>query len=516
MLRFLPVLTGLLLAAAFPKASRGAIAWLAFIPLLIFLFHAETRWKAFRGGFLAAVIQLFISLIWIPPVLGRYGGLSSVLAWIAYAFLVSGLACYTAFACAAMKHLMIRGRSNSFLLLFPVIWVMMEYAQTLTPFGGFPWLLTGYTQSSRLAIIQMADITGVYGLSFLILCMNTAIAWICIPKNRGRVAYVILIAAGFLVAGSLVYGQFSLRYWSNIHPDFNVAMLQGNISIEDPEEIMAEKFQQGYLQMAEALGTSKIDLLILPESPTPILFQYNTAYRQSLEQLSRRFPLGMIFNNIRPAEEREGYFNSAYFINRKGIVAGVYDKIHLVPFGEYIPMRKLFFFYETIAQDAGDFLAGKDYRIIEIEKRPSNAIICFEAIFPQLVRRFVKNGSQLIINLTNDGWYGKSAAPYQHLAITRLRAVENRRYLIRATNSGFSAVIEPCGRIQPTTGLMQKAIGQGRFSFITEKSFYSRNGDVFVFLCAIILAGFAFMAEIRNTTILKGKVSGGINARRTE
>jgi apolipoprotein N-acyltransferase len=180
------------------------------------------------------------------------------------------------------------------------------------------------------------------------------------------------------------------------------------------------------------------------------------------------------------------YFNSAYFLDSTGSLAGIYDKIHLVPFGEYIPLKKIFFFSEAITKDVGEFFPGKEYKVVRIGGRPANAVICFEAVFPDLVRRFVNRGSQLIINLTNDGWYGNSAAPYQHFAIARFRAVENRRYFIRAANTGISAIIEPSGKIQSSSGLLHEAVCEGRFEFIDKQTIYTRYGNLLVFLCAII------------------------------
>jgi apolipoprotein N-acyltransferase len=497
MLRFLPVLTGFLLVASFPRIHQGYLAWVAWIPLLVFIFYSKSAARAFVGGFIAAAIEFFILFIWIPPVIERYsGGSSTVMAWVAYGLMVSILACYPAIACALTKRLMVRG-GNSFLLLLPAIWVLLEFAQSVFPFGGLPWLLAGYSQTGYLPIMQMADITGVYGISFLILWTNTAIAFLFLRVPR-RAAYVPALVAGVALAAGLLYGSSSLRRWGSIPPVFSVAMLQGNILFEDSEAVQVEKFRKGYRRMADSLKNN-IDLLILPESPTPVLFQYDTSYRQELGNLAARYPLGLVFNNIdrRDLEGEGRYFNSAFFLDGNGMLKGIYDKMHLVPFGEYFPFKHLFFFTEIVSKDVGEFHAGRDFRIVEIGNHPSNAIICFEAVFPSLVRRFVEKGSQLIVNLTNDGWYGRSVAPYQHLEIARWRAVENRRYLLRATNSGFSAVIEPTGNIQSATGLMQEGICEGRFAFISEKTIYTRYGNILVFLCAIISIGSAILAELR-------------------
>jgi len=484
----LPVLSGILLAASFPRMGQGWLAWAALIPLILFLDQAKSRRIAFYGGFLTGVIEFFILMRWIPNVLSHYGSLSPVFAWILYGLFVCVLACYPAIACAVSKHWMLRC-GNRLLLSFPLVWVLMEYAQTYAPLGGLPWLCAGYTQTKYLAILQIAEITGIYGISFLLLSFNTAIAWLILQKGRRWLDYTPLITAVLLIVVCLIFGQMRLGRWQMVKPGFQAAMLQGNISFDDPDAVLMDKSRYGYVRMADKLAPNKPDLLILPESPTPIFYQESYSYRRTMEQLSARYPLGLVLSNVNYREnDRDSiYFNSAFFLDRNGVLTGIYDKIHLVPFGEYIPFEKFFFFAETISKDVGGFSSGTTYRTFNVGNHPANAIICFEAIFPGLVRRFVNIGSQLIINLANDGWYGISDAPYQHLEITRLRAIENRRYLLRATNSGISAIIEPTGRIQTSTGLMKKAVCLGKFDFIKEKTFYTQYGDVFVFLCAIIL-----------------------------
>jgi apolipoprotein N-acyltransferase len=258
--------------------------------------------------------------------------------------------------------------------------------------------------------------------------------------------------------------------------------------------------------MADRLKPGDADLLILPEAPSPVGFEQDAEYRASMERLASRFKFGLVFNNI--ASEDSGdehrYFNSAYFMNPNGELCGRYDKIHLVPFGEYIPLKRFFAFAQTISRDVGDFSPGKESRLATIDGQPANAIICFEAVFPNIARRMVLAGSRLIINLTNDAWYGASAAPYQHLLMTRWRALENRRFLLRATNSGISAIIDPLGRVQVSTGILREEICVGSFAFIGESSFYSLHGDWFPRLCAMItiaLLLYGLVAPFRNRAV---------------
>lgn len=514
MLFLLPVLTGILLTLSFPRSDLGWLAWPAYAPLVVFVFRAGSPAKAFSGGFVAGAIQYFVLLIWMPEVLISYGGLPAVLAWLGYTLLIAVLACYPA-AASLLSGFLIKRCGPTFILAFPAIWICMEYLQTVSPFGGLPWLLAGYTQFRFIRLIQIADITGVYGISFLILSFGTAVAWIIVNRGRNLRAYVPLALACAFAVGALSYGGAALERWSAGEPQYRVAMLQGNISFDDPEALLMDKVHTGYVRMADGLDSSVTDLLILPEAPTPLSYDADSGYRRTLQDLARRFRFGLVFNNIR--ESGSGgtrlFYNSAYFLDGKGMLQGVYDKIHLVPFGEYIPLRKLLFFIDIISKDVGEFAAGRNYALIETAGRPVSAVICFEAVFPQLVREFVRQGSQLIVNITNDRWYGDSDAPFQHLAIVRMRAIENRRYLLRAANSGISAVVEPSGRITSSTGILQEAVCQGSFDFQTYRTLYTRYGDFFVFLCAIISCGLSVFAMRKCSK--DAADSGGMNARRT-
>ncbi len=514
---FLPVLTGFLLLATFPRADQSYLAWVAFVPLIVFVYRTQTANRAFWGGFAAGFSGHFGLLIWIPRVLENYGGMSGVLAWLCHGLLVAMLACYPAAACAMTKFLM-RRRGSGFILLLPVIWVLLEYAQTHSPFGGFPWLLAGYSQSAYLNLIQIADVTGVYGISFLILGFNTAVVWMVFHKGQAGSLWPLVAACAMLVF-SLFYGTRSLNRWKNIDSPFHAALLQGNLSAEDSEQVLTEKFQRGYVRMADTLKSPKKDLLVLPESPTPVMFQHDPEYVQVFERLAQRHQFGLIFNNVRSMEIEgiDRYLNSAYFLNGNGVPVGVYDKVHLVPFGEYIPLERIFFFAETVSKDVGSFYPGNDFLVVSLGKHRANAIICFEAVFPALVRKFVRKGSQLVVNLTNDEWYGDSAAPYQHFAMARWRAIENRRYLLRAANSGISAIVEPTGRVQISTEILQEAVCEGRFAFLEHKTFYTRYGDVFIFACAIIVVGFfivAFMADSISPRFFNRRLRRFFDARR--
>ncbi len=486
-LALLPVLGGLLGFASLPTMGQAYLAWIAQVPLILFVLRSRSGPKAFFGGVAAGFVQFSLLLSWIPPVLVQYGNIPAVLAWFLFALLMIVLALYPGLACA-VTGISLRHGGKVMVLFFPFTWVATELLRGFSPFGGFPWMLTGYSQTDNLRVIQIADIAGVYGVSFVILCCNAGIAWLIDRGARGLRNYLPALGAAGLLGVCLAYGSQSLHHWQGLSPRYRAALLQGNISADDPDNVMRYEFEQGYLLMAAGIKEPGVDLLVLPESPAPISFQSDPEYRRKLQDLARHYRLGIVLSNIAfpeaPGDQR--YFNSAYFLAQDGGVRGRYDKIHLVPFGEYVPLKSMFFFMQSITQEVSDFSPGDEPLVVDTPAGGMNAIICFEAAFPELVRRFVTKGSRLVINLTNDGWYGDSAAPYQHLAMARWRAVENRRYLLRAANSGISAIVDPAGRITASTRLLRKDICFGRFDFVSCQTFYARRGDLAAVLCAII------------------------------
>lgn len=493
-----PAAGGLAAYASLPGVGLAPAAWVALAPLGAFLVLDAGRRRAFAGGLVFGIAQYFPLLIWIPPVLVRFGGIAPPLAWALYAGMVVFLALFPAVASLAARYV-IEGLGPRGVLALPFIWVAMELARAHVGFGGFPWLQIGYSQTEWLRLIQIADTTGVYGVTFLVAWINAAVVD-ALARRRGRWGRLAPLGAGLvMVVGALAYGTAALGRWSAMPADRRAALLQGDVTFEDPRAIQEWKFGQGYLEMARALGGEGIDLALLPESPAPLDYASDAGYREVLRALAARFTLGIIFNNTR-VEGRgrdAAYYNSAFFLSRAGRELGAYDKVHLVPFGEYVPLRRLFFFAESITRDVSDFAQGTRLENLPVDGRPVSAIICFESIFPHLVRGLVAGGGTVIVNLTNDGWYGRSAAPHHHLAMARWRAVENRRYLLRAANSGISAVVTPAGAIEGATGLFRREVSVVRFAFLSHRTPYTAAGDLFAAACAMISVVFSALAARR-------------------
>jgi apolipoprotein N-acyltransferase len=490
----LPVCSGILQFASFPLPAQSYLAWIAFIPLLAFLLMGRGTWRALAGGSLAGFTSLLLILYWIPGVLVHYGGVPKPVAWMLFILLAAVMSLYSGLACAFTRYCIDR-RGNHYLFAFPFAWVVLEYLRGQLIFGGFPWLLTGYSQTEYLRLIQIADITGVYGISFVTAWVNAALVWIALRRLRRESASWPVTTALVLIGACLLYGEVSIRRWEELKPTRTTVLLQQNLAAEEPDSTLARKFQDGYIRMADLVNRIPVDLLVLPESPSPLSFQVDKPYREAMRTLAGRYGLGMVFNNIalREQDGKTAYYNSAYFLDSEGKETARYDKIHLVPFGEYIPWRKLFFFAESITKDVSDFAPGSNYTVAPLDNHKGSALICFEAVFPEISRRFARQGSELFINLTNDGWYGKTAAPYQHLLMARWRAVENRRYLLRAANTGISAIVRPTGSLQAVTGLFREEICAGLFAFSDYQSVYARVGDLFVLTCAIIIVLLGFL-----------------------
>ncbi len=471
----------------FPGLSQHYLAWIALAPLLWAILSSRSVLAAAGSGLLAGTVQWLLLLAWIPRVMMYYGGLPPVAAWALLALLSLYLGLYHAAACLCTRYCMNRG-GPAYLLLFPFCWIGTECLRSYFLTGGFPWLLLGYSQTESPRLIQIADVTGVFGLSFFIAWVNTAAVWLWIYRRRLLLALCPTAGAVSMLLGLLLYGENALSRWERVNAPHTVVMLQGDLAPEESFAQLAWKSQEGYVAMLKEMGGAPVDLLLLPEAPAARSFQYDAEHRAAMQQLARGTRVGLVLNNVHREEagESERYYNSAYFLAPDGGLLGRYDKIHLVPFGEYVPWSSLFFFLDTVTRDVGSFSPGSNYEVANMGGHPLNAVICFEAVFPQLSRRFVRKGSTLMVNLTNDRWYGDSAAPYQHLLMARWRAVENRRFFLRATNSGISAIITPTGKIQASSGLLREEVCSGRFGWIRETTVYSRHGEAFAVLCAII------------------------------
>ncbi len=479
----LAILSGILLTFSFSPDYFSLAAWVALLPLLMGIQNASPS-NAFRLGLVSGLAHYLTLMYWIVVVLEHYGNLNILVALFSLLLLSLYLSLYAAFFSLLASRLPDSG-------LYPVIlacyWVALEYlkAHLMT---GFPWCLIGYSQYEHLHIIQLADLFGVYGVSFLIVLVNGLIFRICrsLPLRNGNVLKWNLPAAVLLLAGAWAYGHFQI---SGIRADgeagrpVKAAVVQANIdqSVKwDPA--YQEKTIEAYYRLTRSTHSFHPDLIVWPETALPFFFQDHSKFSQGIISLAEESGAVLVFGS--PAYKRHQraihYYNRAYAIapNSRGIL--YYDKNHLVPFGEYVPFKEYLPFIHRLVEAAGDFASGERVTPLKAGDLSLGVLICFEAIFPELAGALVRDGANVLVNLTNDAWFGRTSAPYQHLRMAVFRAVENHRPMIRAANTGFSAVVAPTGAIQAQSDLFVEDVLTGSVTPRTfPLTFYARFGDLF-------------------------------------
>ena len=481
--------SGLLLAAAFPRPDLFPLAWIALVPLLLVM-----RQRPFVAGFTAGTIFFAAVLYWLNFVMITYGGLQPVFSLLAYLFLIIYLAIYFGFATWVSCRLE-AVYNLPYLFTLPPLWVALEYLRG-SLLTGFPWATIGYSQQNFSLAIQSSDVTGVYGVSLVLVAVNCAIAGVvAAPKSR---------LAWFGVAATIIISisHFGYGVWRESQPleqrseQLHVALIQGNI--DQMQKWVPENRQASidrYLSLSVQAMESQPDLVIWPEAATPFFLQDQSELAEQVKQLPQQLDTPLLLGS--PAyrqlsSDEYQYYNSAFLLSAAGEEIGRSDKIHLVPFGEYVPFGKLLSFIDKLVVGVGDFSPGK-IRPLPLNGHSLGVLICYEAIFPQLAREYVRQGSSLLVNLTNDAWFGRSSAPYQLLAMTRFRAIENRIWIARAANTGISALISPAGKITLSGPIFTPIQLSGTLGLGANPTFYTRYGDIFAYLC-LVISGLLLMA----------------------
>jgi apolipoprotein N-acyltransferase len=487
-------ISGLLLTAAFPKIGLDWLAWFALVPLLYTL-KDQPADAGFRLGFITGLVHFITLLYWLVPVMRTYGYLPAYLSVLILLLLAAFLALFVASFAAILAK--VGKNSVRCLVMIPLLWVALEYLRSFL-FSGFPWELLGYSQFNRLQLIQISDILGVYGLSALIAFVNGAvfITLLYLTKRRWldaeitkRLVTGAVIALILGIALSWSYGHWRLKtidHLIEISPKTRVAVVQGNI---DQAVKWDPAFQidtvKKYNRLSASITKQRPDLIVWPESATPFYFLYDIKPTELVFEGIRQTTADYLIGS--PSFTQTGdvvrYFNSAYLISPLTKHMSKYDKTHLVPFGEYVPLKKWLPFLGKIVAQVGDFKAGKEGQTLLWKTEQVGVQICYEIIFPRLSRAMAKNDASLLINITNDAWFGKTSGPYQHFSMTVFRAVENRRALVRSANTGISGFIDPAGRVLDSTPLLQAAALARSIPLLKTKTVYTRIGDLFAQLC---------------------------------
>jgi apolipoprotein N-acyltransferase len=490
-------LSGLMLTGAFPNINLDWLVWCALVPLLIAVQNL-TWLDRIRLGLTAGLMHYLTLVYWLYYTMQTYGHLPWYLSIPVLFLMATYLALYIiAFATLATR---LHTKPAVCLFLIPALWVSLEYIRSFL-FTGFPWELMGYTQYRALHIIQISDMFGVYGISFLILLANVAIYQVYLyftasnrhttpVTKRGIIGAA--LAAVIMISVAWVYGAFRIKSIDALagkSASERIAVVQGNIeqSLKWDPAFQVETIQK-YIRLSRSADQQKPELIVWPETAAPFYFLHNARRSamvvRGVREIDTHFLIGS--PSFRRKNNRIEYFNSSYLIDPDGKAIGKYDKAHLVPFGEYVPLKKWLPFLGKMVAQVGDFVAGKKGETLAWNDYKLGVLICYEIIFPELSRAVTKNGAAVLINITNDAWYGRTSAPYQHFSMAVLRAVENRRSLIRAANTGISGFIDPVGRVTASTQLFTDAALTRNVPFLKNVTFYTRYGDLFALLCLAV------------------------------
>jgi apolipoprotein N-acyltransferase len=491
---FISLISGALLAAAFPKLNLAWTAWLAMAPLIIFTFSLPMK-RALACGMAFGLGFFGVLLHWIS--------IFGTLPWIALCIYQSLF-----FVLFVAVSRLIGGRLGSWgrLILLPSLWVLTEYLRASGLFG-FTWGDIGYSQSTILPIVQLSSVTGIYGVSFLIALVNTGIANLLLvhfsvtegkASRRGvgmqgsaggditssRVGLVACIA---MVLCVFTFGSVQLR--QQIPRDgliLRAAVIQGNVS-EDIKnfDTFTDSSWQAYDSLTREAAGRGANFIVWPETVVPGCVGTEPFVQSRLQSIARNWDADLLVGGW--DERGPKQYNSAFLIDRRLGVVGKYAKTHLVPFGEFVPARKYLPFLQYFRVRSCDTSPGDGFKIMDNWPYRIGTAICFESAFPEALRTMTGSGADVLCVITDDEWFGRSAAAEQHLAMSVFRAAENRRYLLRAAASGYSAVIDPYGRVVAVSGIFSPAMLRQDVwtqSFITS---YTRFGDWVVYLCGALV-----------------------------
>ncbi len=502
------ILSGILLILIFPEFNLEFIAWIALVPLFISINKSKGFKESFLYGFISGLIFYAGILYWIVYTVHVFGNLPYYISIFALLLLSSYLALYIGFFAGFAKIVINPAIKNtkfnkyfvslSFILV-PSCWVFFEYLKS-TLLTGFPWENMGFSQYLNIPFIQISNIVGVFGLSFIIVLINFIIFHFIFYKNitkkQAAVEFLFALSIVILVVAYGYFNIYSVKKSLSGRKSYRVATIQGNIGMFQKWKITKKRTTRIYLNLTKKAMLYKPYLVLWPETSLPYIISAYPAYWNKVMNFTEKNKIDLIFGAIgaRFYDYKEHYYNRDYMFTRTGRYS-YYDKHHLVPFGEYIPLRHQLPFLAHILRGAGigNFTPGEKFRILKGGKIKAGSMICYEAYFDSLVRHFSKDGANLYISITDDTWYGKTAAPYQDMSMTVFSAVENDRYVARAGNSGISGIISPTGSIIAETGIFKRTFLIGNVKLINHKTFFAVYGNIFahiiiyIFIISMIL-----------------------------
>lgn len=499
---FLSLISGILLAISFSKIDFEYGAWIALVPLFLILASVNSK-KAFTFSYITGTVFFLLTIYWI-----------SFVSTLGMVLLVLYLSLYIA-VFGVFTNCFFRRLKLPLALIAPPVWVLSEFirAHLLT---GFPWALLGYSQYKQITLIQSASFISVYGISCLIVLVNASIADIWLFSKNRKGGWRVLIGpvlSVITVGGFLIYGNTEKR--GGIEESIKVGIVQPNISQEGKAEVLYNSRERAlniHLNLSEKLLKFNPDIIIWPETALTYVDNYDEKLINKVKNFARHNNLHLLTGVCYRPLSTSKFYNSVFLFAPNGAMRQRYDKIHLVPFGEYIPLKNVFPFLSK-AVPIGDFDRGKEYTVLNFYRKDKldsdqkikfACTICFENIFSDFTRKFVRNGAQFLVNITNDSWFGISSAPYQHMSMSVFRAVENRISVIFNANTGVSCFIDRYGRISNRVNRGKDDIfiagtGFANVSFNDEKTFYTKYGNLFIIfniIWLVILTGIYIFARI--------------------
>ncbi|MBW1679493.1 MAG: apolipoprotein N-acyltransferase, partial [Deltaproteobacteria bacterium] len=466
---FLASVSGIILTLTFPKFNLSLLAWVALIPLLIAMEDKPSR-KAFFLGWITGIVHFTSLLHWVTISMTQYGNLPVVISILLLVLLSLYLGLYVSIFGGILSFFRSRYLDDP-VVIAPAIWILLEYLRTYL-LSGFPWGLLGYSQYQNLSLIQISDLTGVYGVSFIIVLVNASIYLIIkwARSRSGPFPFQYTLSAIIILLVVLVYGNFRMDTIQNSNrnsPQLRVALIQGNIDQEQKwETAFFNETLLIYQKLTLAAAQDHSDLIVWPETAAPCYFMpelHGPFFLNLANKIKTPIVFGSLVYESQSMDSNESKcFNSAFLASPGEKVFTRYDKIHLVPFGEYVPLKPFLpFVKKMVAAGIGDFSPGRRYPLFSIPQAKFGVLICYEIIFPNLFRKYSESGADFLVNITNDTWFGRTGAPYQHFSMAVFRAIENRTALVRDANSGVSGIIEPSWHIQAETSIFNRTFLEG-------------------------------------------------------
>lgn len=483
------------------------MALVALVPLLVALsgwtgrpgvYAGGSAGRGFRLGFAAGAVHYLGTVYWTGAVVQTFGGLSWPVALLAMLALVAYMATYIALAGAATAVCVARFGAPG-LFVAPLAWTACEYARGHV-LGGFPWIPLGNAVVDLLPLAQVASAVGVYGLSGLV----ALVAVLIVFAMTGRARAVAGLTAAALLGGVSVWGALRIRdgVLTRTGELLTVGLVQANVAQVDKwNPARGTDILERHVRMTREAAAAGAQAVLWPESSTPFMFDEDPQLAAEVRAAARAAGVPLLFGTDEVERGRpDRYFNSAFVLDQGGATAGVYRKMKLVPFGEYVPLKDLLFFVAPLVEGVSEFSPGVAVTMMPLLGHMAATAVCYEVVYPELARAGVLRGAELLTTITNDGWYGESSAPYQHFEAARMRAIEQGRYLARAANTGISGIVDPYGRVTLQTGIFEARVAVGQVRTLRTLTTYATIGDVVpqaAVVCTLLAVALASLRRAR-------------------